>query len=129
MTIYQSSIFMSAFMLLQSAIAVQHADALVSIGGGSSSSSVTPYKISFNSLESAVDSTTSFSATDTAVSATTTRLLLDALTNHNNGLVSITNLPNNFKQVKMELLSNLHACLMSIEQQQLDEKDDGKDKL
>lgn len=101
--------FVSAFILLVS-VRPMHADA-VGVGiDGVRSGSIAPYKIPFSSLDSAAFADADGKATSTS----TAQLLLNGLTN--NGLVSITNLPNNFRETKMELLSTLHDCLMSIEE-------------
>jgi hypothetical protein len=88
---------------------------LLSLLLAASSAVATTYKISFSSLESAIDIATA----NRAVSPP--RLLLEGLLTTNNpsninGLISITDLPNNFKHEKLALLSNLHDCLISIEE-------------
>ena len=81
------------------------------LAASSAVTTTTPYKISFSSIESAIAIAT----------ARPPRLLLEGLLTTNNpsninGLISITDLPNNFKQEKLALLSNLHDCLISIEE-------------
>ena len=63
--------------------------------------SESPARISFNSLLNGVG--------DTATSSNS--ILLDSLTS--DGLVSITNIPS-FQRTKIGLMSNLHACIMSM---------------
>lgn len=50
---------------------------------------------------------------DSLASSSSPDLLLEALSQ--NGLVSITNLPNNFHETKRSVLSHLHSCLMDME--------------
>ena len=63
--------------------------------------SESPSRVSFNSLLNGVGDTTTSSNS----------ILLDSLTS--DGLVSITNIPS-FQQKKIALMSNLHACIMSM---------------
>ena len=85
------------------------------LAASSAVATTTPYKISFSSLESAIAIATASKAVSPP------RLLLEGLLTTNNpsninGLISITDLPNNFKHEKLALLSNLHDCLISIEE-------------
>ena len=80
-------------MLLSKVLAVQGLVAFVH--------SESPSRISFNSLLNGVSDTTTSSNS----------ILLDSLTS--DGIVSITNIPS-FQQTKIALMSNLHACMMSV---------------
>ena len=52
--------------------------------------------------------------------------LLEAL-DDSSGIVAVTNLPDNFSQLKKEVLAHLHACLLEQqEQQQQEEQDDAE---
>ena len=93
------SAFVSAFVFVSAAS--RHGALLAS---AYPSSSISPNRIHYDVLANADDGDRYH----------TTTPLLDAL-RKGNGIVSITDLPNDFRDVKLRLMSHLHDCITSID--------------
>ena len=94
--------FVSAFVFVVVVLAASRHGAL--LASAYPSSSISPNRIHYDVLANADDGDRYH----------TTTPLLDAL-RKGNGIVSITDLPNDFRDVKLRLMSHLHDCITSID--------------